>query len=334
MISKAIIQNIKTKGDYYMNITNQDLKKLTYLSSGTFGSVYHDGKNALKIYHPEVKVRYDFGYEMVSNPCLRPHPIKFRLIKYYNKRLKYTDLNYEPLYCNQQFFGICYPYYDGTELYQLKNIPFSEKEEIVKQLLRNAKELTDHHIYPLDYKLDNVLYTKKGEVKIIDLDDPLTKYRLIKHPSLYQQSMITLKNTVVHFLNSNSNQPYFSLTQFLQHKQQIYSLGNRITYQQLYDYLNIHNSKNNFLIIRPEQFSFHMISNIKALIKRKQTKIIVIDPAEFSYEVLQNFVMSLIHAGIEIYDIWPESSNKIENYINNYNISETFIIDKQKIKRR
>ena len=77
-----------------------------------------------------------------------------------------------------------------------------------------------------------------------------------------------------------------------------------------------------------------MIPNIKALIKQKQTKIIVIDPAEFSYEVLQNFVMSLIHAGIEIYDIWPEASNKIENYINNYNISETFIIDQQKIKRR
>ena len=317
-----------------MNITDQDLKHFTYLSSGTFGSVFHDGKIAFKKYHPEIKTHFDFGYKMIPNPCLRLHPIKFRLMKYYNHYLKYTNLSYEPLYIDQKFSGICYPYYDGDILYHLKSISFSKKEDIVKQLLRNAEELTNHHIYPLDYKLDNIIYTKKGEVKIIDLDDPLTKYKLIKHPNLYQKSMIALKNTVVHFLNSNSNHPCFSLSPFLKHKQQIYSLYNQITYQHLYGYLEIHSSMNNFLIIRPGQISFQMISNIKRMMKQKEIKVIVIDPTSLSFEMLQSFIMSLIHEGVEIYDILPDSSNGIENYMNNYNISESFIIDKQKIKRR
>ena len=317
-----------------MNMTDQDFKHLTYISSGTFGSVFHNGKIAFKKYHPEIKAHFEFEYKIIKNPCLRPHPIKFRLMKYYNRHLKYTNLSCEPLYINQKFSGICYPYYDGDVLYNLKNISFIEKEDIVKQLLRNAKELTNHHIYPLDYKLDNIIYTKQGEIKIIDLDDPLTKYKLVRHPHLYQKSMVTLKDTVVHFLNLNREYHCHSLAPFLNHTQQIDSLCNGKTYRQLYNYLEIHSSKNNFLIIPPEQNVLQVISDIKRLMQQLEIKIIILESNTIPLETFQSFILLLIQEGIEVYDILPSTPNDVINYIKDYNVSKTFIIDKQKIKRR
>lgn len=46
------------------------------------------------------------------------------------------------------------------------------------KLVRNSQELTRFRIYPLDLKLDNIMYVD-GQVKIIDLDDLYTKYMLI-----------------------------------------------------------------------------------------------------------------------------------------------------------
>ena len=123
-----------------MNLTENEFKKLIYISSGTFGAVFHNGKTAFKRYHPLVKANSSLGYQLIQNPCLKSHPLKFKLIKHYQKKLQYTDLNYERLYIDQKFCGICYPYYEGKTLYHLQQLPFQEKENIIKQLLQNAEE--------------------------------------------------------------------------------------------------------------------------------------------------------------------------------------------------
>ncbi len=323
-----------------MNLTENEFKRLTYISAGTFGAVSHNGTTAFKKYHTLVKTHSEFGYQLVPNPCLKPHPIKFQLMKYHKKNLQYTDLNYELLYIDQKFCGICYPYYEGKILYQLQQLPFTEKENIVRQLLRNAEELSNNNIYPLDYKLDNIIYTNTGQVKIIDLDDPLTKYKLVKHTNLLNESMVTLKNTIIHFLNSNYNHSYYFLSNYLIHKQQIHSLQENITYQQLYHYLDIHHSKNSFLIIQPTSFSYNDLSLIKAIIENQQVKVIVLDSESISFDILKTFIVSLLQEGITVYDVIPESYNEVVNYINNYNTSEYYILDnqkhlsKQKIKSR
>lgn len=323
-----------------MNLTENEFKQLTYISAGTFGAVSHNDTTAFKRYHTLVKTHSDFGYQLISNPCLKPHPIKFQLVKYLNKKLRYTDLNYERLYIDQKFCGICYPYYEGKILYELQQLPFIEKENIVKQLLRNAEELSTNNIYPLDYKLDNIIYTNTGQVKIIDLDDPLTKYRFIKHPNLFNESMITLTNTIIHFLNSNYNHSYYFLSKYLTHKKQIHDLRESITYQKLNDYLNIHRLNNCFLIIQPMDFSYKDISFIKAMINKLDVKVIVLDSQSISFETLEQFIIHLNQEGISIFDVIPESNHIFDNYINNYNTSEYYWLDhnknisKQKIKSR
>ena len=323
-----------------MNLTENEFKKLIYISSGTFGAVFHNGKTAFKRYHTLVKANSSLGYQLIQNPCLKSHPLKFKMIKHYQKKLQYTDLNYERLYIDQKFCGICYPYYEGKTLYHLQQLPFQEKENIIKQLLQNAEELSNHHIYPLDYKLDNIIYTNNEQVKIIDLDDPLTKYKICKHENLLNESMIALKNTMICFLNAHHIQSYHSLSKYLTHKQQIHNLQEKITYQQLYHYLDIHHSKNNFLMIQPSYFSYHDLYLIKEIIQKQDFKIIIIDSNSISLDILKQFILFLYQAGISIYDVIPKSNEEIINYINNYNTSEYYIlnnnktISKQKVKSR
>ena len=65
-----------------------------------------------------------------------------------------------------------------------------------------------------------------------------------------------------------------------------------------------------------------------------EIKIIILESNTIPLETFQSFILLLIQEGIEVYDILPSTPNDIINYIKDYNVSKTFIIDKQKIKRR
>ena len=138
----------------------------------------------------------------------------------------------------------------------------------------------------------------------------------------------------------NSRLPIVSLSKYLTHKQQIHNLQEKITYQQLYHYLDIHHSKNNFLMIQPSYFSYHDLYLIKEIIQKQDFKIIIIDSNSISLDILKQFILFLYQAGISIYDVIPKSDEEIINYINNYNTSEYYIlnnnktISKQKVKSR
>ena len=49
-----------------MNLTENEFKKLIYISSGTFGAVFHNGKTAFKRYHPLVKANSSLGYQLIQ----------------------------------------------------------------------------------------------------------------------------------------------------------------------------------------------------------------------------------------------------------------------------
>ena len=66
----------------------------------------------------------------------------------------------------------------------------------------------------------------------------------------------------------------------------------------------------------------------------KEIKIIILESNTIPLETVQSFILLLIQEGIEVYDILPSTPNDVINYIKDYNVSKTFIIDKQKIKRR
>ena len=65
----------------------------------------------------------------------------------------------------------------------LKDSSYKLKADLSRQFVRNSKELIRHNIYPLDYKLNNLM-CENGELRIIDLDDFHTKVCRIPNPIL------------------------------------------------------------------------------------------------------------------------------------------------------
>ena len=81
--------------------------------------------------------------------------------------------------------------------------PFDIKRDLSLQMIKNAKELTQNFIYPLDYKLNNMMYVN-GEVKFIDLDDRLTKVRYGPDYLANRRSISDLGETVEAFFRDTN----------------------------------------------------------------------------------------------------------------------------------
>ena len=113
-----------------------------------------------------------------NNPMKLYRKHRFDRMIRLDKKLEYTDLCNDVIFMDGKFSGVCIPFYGYDCLYKLLGMPFDVKMDISNQLVRNSQELTRFRIYPLDLKLDNVMYVD-GQVKIIDLDDLYTKYMLI-----------------------------------------------------------------------------------------------------------------------------------------------------------
>lgn len=317
-----------------MKLTKEDFEKLDYISSGTFGSVWHNKEIAFKKYHKTIKAHGVSGYEVIKNPCLKENQIKFHLMKHYNNKLKYTDLIIDKLYIDNQFAGVCYPYYEGDILESIIFKPIFEKVEISKQLIRNAKELTNHNIYPLDYKLNNIIYTLHGKIQIIDLDDKLTKIKLIKNSHSFNQSLVSLSKTIIHFLQPNTilydrdvlhSLTYFRTIEQLEQKK-------IIKYHDLYQYINTLSNHINFILVPYDEINQHSINTIKNLIKQQDIKIILTIPENTlsSHEIL-NIISSISHHGIETYDVITINNSILKPHLFQYNATSYLELNHQKI---
>ena len=175
-----------------INITSLDLDKLEKVARGGFGVVYRDGPKAIKIYHNMVRTGYA---SEVPNPALYFN--KLKLIRLLNKDrlIENTDLIQDIVYSGDRFIGVVYPFYDGITLDRCKKLPLKTRIDMSRQIVSNAKELTDNSIYPLDYKLNNMIYTG-NKVKFLDLDDYFTKVKTWKSGRLLKKSTRILDETL------------------------------------------------------------------------------------------------------------------------------------------
>lgn len=304
------------------HFTKDEFEQLTYVKSGTFGSVFHDGKIAFKKYHHEIKA---IGYVLIKNPCLKQNRHKFKRMWKRQSKIEYTDLICDTFSIDNDYSGVCYPYYQGQLLEEIrKESSFKEKEYIALQLIRNAKELTDQKIYPLDYKLNNVIYTSQGQVKIIDLDDQLTKVTLIKNPYYFYKSTRRLKSTLFHFfeyhhyyLNDELLQYlecYHTLTEIYSKKQNPYkNLENEIAWRSI---------ERTFLLIDMKDLSKDKILFIHQLLETHSLKVVLILP-EFLIEdnhFYKGILDAMISFKIPIFDVLltNQKDKDIYSFINSY----------------
>lgn len=159
-----------------INISESEINKMERIGCGNFGSVYLNKDKVYKVYHKQIKAEsLTFNIKtIIDNPTLKTKPIKYEYLKHINHKLKYTDLIDDTLCIDGGFGVVVMPYYNGDTFENHKYDPIEKKVAIARQLLLNAKELTDNLIYPLDYKSNNImLYENK--IQIIDLDDVKTK---------------------------------------------------------------------------------------------------------------------------------------------------------------
>ena len=188
-----------------VEIKKEDIDQYELIGSGAFGMVYKvDDHTAYKVYIPTL---YDaFGHPF-KNPALRMPKRKFRRLRERAKDLKYTDVLKDVLFMDGEYAGIVLPYYGGGSLVNALHLPFSLKLDYSKQLVRNGKELTDHYIYPMDYKLNNILLDD-GKVRIIDLDDALTHVCATANPFYCGHCIDDLNETIQTIFCEHEIQPY------------------------------------------------------------------------------------------------------------------------------
>lgn len=301
------------------NISRDELSKLKKIGCGNFGTAYLKGDKVLKVYHEYVKA-YNESFcasEMVKNPDLRYNPIKYSYLKYISSKLDNTDLISDTLFINGIFKGIVMPYYDGETFTNHLYDDFDKKIAMSRQLLLNAKELTKNHIYPLDYKSNNImLYDNK--VQIIDLDDVKTK---VLNPIYNKKSIETLDNAVRNFIGDIDYNLYINIDKN-QIKKYLLKEENPIndTYQKIENYLANKIIKNNYILIDES------VNTEIALLQNLKYRVV------FAYKdrkYLIEKIRYLLSRGIKLYDIVPDS--KIYDYLTSISYDELLTNKEKKL---
>ena len=310
-----------------INIKRCDLNNLEKVNSGIFGTVYRDNDLAYKIYNNHC---YDRRTGMnYNNPMklYRKHRIN-RMIRL-DKKLEYTDLCNDVIFMDGEFSGVCIPFYGYDSLYKLLGMPFDVKMDISNQLVRNSQELTRFRIYPLDLKLDNIMYVD-GQVKIIDLDDLYTKYMLIPSRRYKRTSINRLDGTIKNFLGD------YDLCRFKE-----FQNGNGIVrpkYKQNYDYdgvidyLDDKNKKREFLIV---DYKLLDEETIPRLLSLEGYNIIItcnkneIDKAK---SLISRIVSNINEHNGSVFDIIEYED--IDRYFTNFNVGDLVKYNGQFIKVR
>lgn len=229
-------------------ISKDEIKNMNRIGSGVFGSTYLKDNKVFKVYHEKIKAYNDFlGItSVIKNPCLRYSKFKYDYLKKKNAKLKYTGLIDDVLYIDGMFSGVVMPYYDGNPFKEYKKDSIERKISMIKQLVRNAKELTDNGIYPLDYNSSNILLSN-NKVQIIDLDDKLTK---IINPLYTDTSIKALDEAIKSFIgdidyNNYTNMDKEYIKSFITKPKE----ETNDSYTKIKKYLEKIIKKNNYIII-------------------------------------------------------------------------------------
>ena len=310
-----------------MKFTNTNGFKKQYLGRGLYGRVYCYQNKAIKLYHPII-YRHD-----IVNPCLKLNRKKFQLMKIRSKDIKHTYLVEDLLYINGIFSGVIYPYIEGENLGNLLyQLSLDEKQNLSKQLLRNAKELTDHQIYPKDYRLPNILRDPDGNVKIIDIDDIRTKVTLFPNPMELLLSLKSLKRALIELLEDDD---YFNYSK--NHQLQKYTETLKITkkpfitYQHLNTYIDKKTEPFKTIFVDTKHLRLlnsSTINNINIIMENTDANLILI-----SETLKDSVVENIFEKEIPLYD-YIDTNNigieeTIEKYIKTHNIINSISLNQK-----
>lgn len=283
---------------------------LEYINRGNYGSIYRKGDRAIKIYHDSL-----YRYE-TDNPCLMFDRRKlYRLMKR-NEKIRNTQLIEELVFIQDQFAGVSYPFIEGNILDGIFSL--FDKKEICKQLITNARELTNHQIYPLDYKKNNILYDVHGRVQIIDLDDVLTKVTVCPNPFFLLASMYTLKNTIISFIEEDSICD--SLLPLLDRYKDSIELYRKLftSYSVMGRYVEKRCKEIETLFVSihsHDEMQLFQFDFLKDFLQKSKAKVILTtDHEESDLKFLKDIVMYLQNYGFSIYDILPSFDSFDEQF--------------------
>lgn len=297
-----------------INVSINEINKMEQIGSGTFGSVYLKDDKVYKVYHDKIKAEstiFDTKV-IIDNPTFKTKKIKYEYLKHINHKLKYTDLIDDALYIDGKFSGVVMPYYDGDIFEKHKNDSIENKVAMTRQLLLNARELTDNFIYPLDYKSTNImLYGKK--IQIIDLDDVKTK---VINPIYKKKSIEILDDAIKYFLGDLEY-----------NHQNLNSLISKSLNEKNHSYLDIENYLSE--IIKPHKYIF-IDENVDLekylqLLRNSSYRIIYIYDNMCNYQILMKFLL----LNISIYYALPKQY--ISDYLSSIAYDELLTVKEQQI---
>ena len=308
-----------------INITSMDLEKLTKINSGTFGTIYknNDENTIYKIYR--LKVPQDYTKIEMDNPTLKLSKARYNRLIRRSKKLKYSDGIIDTVNVNGRFQGVIEVPREDETLYDKQDLPLSKRIDLSRKMVRNAKELTSHLIYPDDYKLNNIIYSD-DELYFIDLDDRRTHVSI--YPSLFFRalSIDSLACTIVNFIEQGQRYVCESLKVNRKLERKDYFLY--ITYHQINKYLDAISKPKDILFIKEDDD----MSTIKELQDKHDFKVIrvfndICTTPEKELEVLLDYDDNYI----KLYDF--VHNQKMDDYKNIDTVNEEYVLENKILKR-
>lgn len=319
-------------------ITKEDLEKLRYIGSGAFGAVYTDEDITIKKYHSLVKT--DLG-NLVRNPCLKLQKRKFHRLNERDKKIQYTDTAVDEVYIDGEFSGVKKKYYDGQVLQKFGSCPLTVKKQYLRELVRNAKELSKNKIYYFDYKANNVIVTRQGQIKIIDLDDSYTKATLFQNLHYRGVSLRKLRDMAVDFLYDHQLDFPESVIDKIENnpKKDMKDVWT-ISYEKLDTYIRDFKVEDRILVLDMANVKELDLNFIKEMIDKNQLVVVLgcrrkITRFDYNSDLVKECIDYLKAHGIAVYDLFlieekETLEEKLEDYIVAHETDEVFSYDSDK----
>ncbi len=178
----------------------------------------------------------------------------------------------------------------------MMDAPLELKIDISRQLVRNCKELTHNHIYPLDFKLNNMIYVD-GEVKLLDLDDCYTKYMLFDSEIHKRDAICGLDETIKTYFGEYRDSGHTSTFAYYLQRERV---EGKSEYREIDEYLGEKEKGLDYLFIDINSD----IDEIKRIKNNGKYRIILLyDSPEYNKELFEAFFKVLDKNNVFVYDL-------------------------------
>ena len=307
-----------------IEITKRQLEQFEHIKTGRYGSVYRVNEDtAYKIYRPSF---YGPDGNVMVNPSLKYPNSRLKLLKSKGKDLKYTDVFQDYIFMDGSFVGIEIPFYQGIYLYHTNDLTFPQKVDSARQMVRNAKELHHHFIYPDDYKLDNMILDKNGCVRFFDLDDILTKVYLIPNLLLDYDCSYGMHETILALFGENIPKPFGKEVKKALDRGYEKPSG---SYSKMYDYIDRKNLLKSFIEIDENSDLSYLKSFLGTYPYTILYRIPDNSPTEDDYFYF-SIIQKLREKGIFLFDFVPFSDTPDE-YSSNFHTEDYVALKGKKL---